>query len=157
MINLDKKLYKLDFNEIDSLLQKQFPGQCIKHIDTHLEQEENRWKRGRKHQFQQDLVYLGLKYFAYIKFYIGSDGKKYGIVAGKSGSKSVNPWGGCDLSFSEHPKPGKGRKWLDDNNKNWCHTEIYIIKALAQDMKTNEKESFDIERYIQTNLHLAGS
>lgn len=113
---------------------------------THFQQGETRWNQRSK--FEDTLVTelnngQGIKYFAYIKFYLDK-GRKYALVAGKSGSKLVNEK--SDVSFLEYPKKGLAKKWLYEHDKEWYVEEILIIWALADNKKANEDEAFAIER-----------
>ena len=49
------------------------------------------------------LVEDNLMFFAYIKCYI-DDGRAYALVAGKSGSYTVNNSSSCDLGFYLYPQ-----------------------------------------------------
>ena len=131
MMNYTKK------EQIESDLANQNKRYYI--VDTYLEQDAIRWRRGYKRRFQKELCNMGLEYFAYIKFFLQNN-DKIAIVVGKSGSLNVNKSQGCDLNFSEYPSKGKARKWLFDNHKEWCKTEILIIPAQTQ------SEAYDIEK-----------
>ena len=101
-----------------------------------------------------------LENFAYIKFYF-DDGKEYAIVAGKSGSLRVNKSSGCDLSFSTDLKHGKVRKWLQENKKECCQTEILIVysddKGLEKNLEENRKKAYEIEGKLKKAFELLGS
>ena len=113
---------------------------------THFQQDKDRWNQRRK--FEVTLATelnngKGIKYFAYIKFYLDKD-KKYALVAGKSGSRLVNVK--SDVCFLSYPKKGLAKKWLYEHDKEWYVEEVLIVWALADDKKANEKEAFAIER-----------
>ncbi|MBR1478059.1 MAG: hypothetical protein IJ608_08895 [Lachnospiraceae bacterium] len=115
-------------------------------IDTLLEQNQTRYKRGKKWQFEENLCNKGIEYFAYIKFFEADknkcdDNSLFAIVAGKSGSKKVNAYG-SDVRFMVYPKHGKAKKWLYDNNKRWYQPLIVVIKA------RNKGEAFEIEKQL---------
>lgn len=114
--------------------------------NTYLEQDEDKWHRGKLNEFEQSLVDDKLYYFAYIKFYL-DDGKEYALVAGKSGSRNVNN-SGSDVRFYVYPKKGAAKEWLYKNNKQWCQTEILIIRTIAEEKNISEKEAFEIEKYL---------
>lgn len=154
---MDRKNFEYSKDDIITILEESTGEIGLKVYNTFLEQEAIRWKRGKKNCFQQSLVDDGLEYFSYVKFYIGDDGKKYALVAGKSGSKSVNKSSGCDLSFSIKPEHGAARKWLEKHHKSWCQTEILIVWKNNVDIKESEKKAFEIEAYLQKTFGLLGS
>lgn len=119
-------------------------------VDTCLGQNEDRWRRGEKSKFQQNLCNLGLEYFAYIKFYLEGY-NKIAIVVGKSGSKLVNKSQGCDLSFSVKATDGAARKWLLNNQRQWCQTKILVVPAKCQ------REAYAIESELAGRYSLLGS
>ena len=78
-------------------VKKQLDKEKIKYeiIETFLEQNQVRYKRGNRQQFEEMLCKKGICYFAYIKFFESEinnsgDNSLIAIVAGKSGSKNVN-------------------------------------------------------------------
>ena len=122
---------------------------------TYLEQHENRWKYGYRLKYEKKLEDEGLKHFAFIKFCLGENGEKIGLVARKSASKKVI--GRSDLNFSINPKHGKARQWLIKEKKEWCQTEILIIGANAEDDMVNRTEAFQIEHDLKKMFDLSGS
>lgn len=146
------------FQEVIDMLNSMSDKYVYKVYDTCLEQDKDRWGRGKKSKFQRSLAADGLDYFGYIKFCL-DDGEKYAIVAGKSGSLNVNKSSGCDLSFSVDVKDGPAREWLRDNNKEWCQTEIIVVtrKEEVEDNKENEKIAFEIESDLKKCFGLLGS
>lgn len=147
VINMENNnLFFKSMEEVHSILKSNYNNRC-NIIKTCLGQDDKRWKRGRKSEFQKYLEAKNLYYFAYIKFYL-DNGKKYALVAGKTGSRKVNS-SGCDLAFREYPDyEGKAKKWLYDNKKQWCQTEFLVISTEAQEKKQSNKEALEIERYL---------
>ena len=152
--------FKISKEEMIESLKKSVYKNRFKVYNTFLLQDEDRWRRGKKKEFQDSLANDKLNYFAYVKFYLDKNDKndkKYAIVAGKSGSTKVNQ-SGCDLSFSTKQEDGNARKWLQENKKQWCQTEILVIWPEQTDkIDENEKEAFEIERYLQETFCLLGS
>jgi len=147
--------YQISMGEIISKLEtSEYKGR-YKICDTDLAQNDKRWRRGYKSKFQQSLVDDNLKFFAYIKFYL-DEGKRYALVAGKSGSYAVNS-SGCDLRFLKHPYKGEAKIWLSNNDKEWCQTEILVISTISEDDKESEKEAYRIEKYLAETFGLKGS
>ncbi len=153
---IKKDNFNVSKNDVIATLENSIYKDRYKVYETFLKKKDVRWRRGKKDEFQRSLVDSGLKYFAYIKFYLDGD-NKYAIVAGKSGSKKVNPTSGCDLSFSTNPEHGEARRWLKKMEKKWCQTEIIIIWSNDIDEKKNEEEAFNIERYLKETFNLLGS
>lgn len=152
MENANNQIFNLSKKDILCKLKNKYKGQ-YKIFNTYLDQDATRWHRGKKYKFQQSLVADRLFYFAYIKFYIYND-NEYALVAGKSGSYTVNS-SGCDLGFYQYPpQKGHAKEWLFRNNMKWCQTEILIIRTIAEEKKASEKEAFAIERYLVNNLGL---
>lgn len=141
--------------EIISKLDKSKYAGRYKIYDTCIEQEEIRWKRGYRLKYENKLKDDGLKHFAFIKFYLNDKGEKIGLVVGKSASKNVV--GKSDLNFSMNPNHGDARKWLIEQNNEWCQTEVMIIGANAKENKENRKEAFQIESDLKVMFNLFGS
>ena len=154
MINVkDKETYQISKEDIILKLENSEYKERYKIYDTYLGQDAHRWRRGYKSKFQQLLVDDNLKFFAYIKFYVDG-GKKYALVAGKSGSYIVNNTSGCDLGFYLHPQKGCAKKWLHDNEKQWCQTEFLVIESNAEEKEKSCKEAEKIERYLVSTFGL---
>ena len=123
-------------------------------VNTLLEQDKSRYKRGKKKEFEESLKEMGIGYFVYIKFFaddeIVNEDNLYAIVVGKSGSILKNRYG-SDVRFREYPQEGRAKKWLYDNNKKWYHPKILVIKA------KDEEEAYKIERKLVNNFHLLES
>ena len=144
-----RKYTKLEIeNKLDEI------GYKYKIYPTYLEQEAIRWKRGMRRKFEESLANIGLKNFAYIKFYINHKKEKIGLVAGKSGSIKVNLR--SDLNFSVDPKDGESRIFLNDNNFEWDQTEILVIGAEADDKIENRRQAFKIESMLKDLFNLNG-
>jgi len=106
-------------------------------------------------EFENKLKDKGIKYFAYIKFFIDNE-EKYGIVAGKTGSLLVN--GRSDVNFSTNINHGRAKEFLKDKNLEWYKEEILIIKPkIIEDIKANRKEALAIERDLKEKFKLMGS
>ncbi|WP_349948425.1 hypothetical protein ABFV83_08320 [Lacrimispora sp. BS-2] len=151
-----KKNFKIDMDDILRELENsgKYKGR-IEICNTFLEQDKNRWGRGKRRLFEDSLDIKNLYYFAYVKFYLDDDNNKYALVAGKSGSKKVNYK--SDVKFCEYPDKGKAKKWLHDNDKNWWHEEILIIKTISEEKKISEKEALDIEACLVKTFGLCES
>lgn len=157
MVNVkDKDNFNVSKNDILNYLANSKYKSRYNVYETFLRQEDIRWMRGKKRDFQQSLVDIDLNYFAYIKFYL-KEGKEYALVVGKSGSKKVNKTSGCDLSFSTNIEHGQARKWLSQNSKLWCQTEIIIVWTNAIEKIDSEKEAYMIESDLQKKFDLFGS
>jgi hypothetical protein len=156
MVNLkDKQTYQISMEDIIEELENSEYKARYKIYDTYLWQDADRWRRGNKSKFQQSLVDDNLMFFAYIKFYV-DDGKKYALVAGKSGSYTVNTSSGCDLAFYLYPQKGLAKKWIHDNKKKWCQTEFLVIATNAKEKEKEKscKEAEEIEKYLVSNFGL---
>lgn len=143
----DKETFQISMEDIIEELENSEYKERYKIYDTYLGQDADRWRRGYKSKFQQSLVDDNLMFFAYIKFYV-DEGKKYALVAGKSGSYIVNNSSGCDLGFYLYPQKGPAKKWLYDNEKQWCQTEFLVIATNAEEKENNCKEAEAIEKYL---------
>lgn len=84
------------------------------------------WSGGAQQAFEQHLVELGVEWFVYIKFYITHDGKVLPLVAGKSGSMTVNSTG-SDLNFSMDVSDGPARCFLVEEGLQWHKTSIAVL------------------------------
>lgn len=139
---------------INKLDKSKYAGRY--HIyDTYLDQNMTRWKYGDRLKYENKLRDDGLKHFAFIKFCLGRNGEKVGLVGGKSASKNVI--GRSDLNFSTNPDHGKARKWLFEEDSKWCHTEVLIIGANAENDDENRTEAFEIEQDLKSMFELFGS
>ena len=148
MVNVkDKETFQISMEDIIGELENSEYKERYKIYDTYLGQDADRWRRGYKSKFQQSLVDDNLMFFAYIKFYVDG-GKKYALVAGKSGSYTVNNTSGCDLGFYLYPQKGPAKKWLKDNEKQWCQTEFLVIATNAGEKEKSCKEAEEIEKYL---------
>ncbi len=153
MVNVkDKETFRISMEDIIKELENSEYKEKYKIYDTYLEQGDDRWRRGYKSKFQQLLVDDNLMFFAYIKFYI-DDGKKYALVAGKSGSYTVNNSSGCDLGFNLYPHKGPAKKWLCDNGKQWYQTKFLVIATNAEEKEKSCIEALIIEKYL---VHIFG-
>ncbi|MBR1670803.1 MAG: hypothetical protein IJ695_08900 [Butyrivibrio sp.] len=126
--------------------QLEVDGLPYEMVGTFLEQNQERYKRGKKRQFEESLCDKGIEYFAYIKFFESerdnyNADSLFAIVAGKSGSMKVNAYG-SDVRFMNYPKPGEAKKWLYDNKKRWYHPHIIVIKTKDKD------EAYKVERLL---------
>ena len=139
-----KENFRLSKEAIFSELTKSKYGNRYECCSTYLEQNAVRWRRGKHSDFEKSL--MGMKYFAYIKFYLDDD-VMYALVAGKSGSRRVNG-SGSDVRFREYPYKGKAKAWLYEQKKQWCKTEILVIPAIAEEDEENKNEALEIERYL---------
>lgn len=151
----DKSMYKISKEDIiHELENSQYKGR-YKIYNTCLEQNRDRWRRGRHREFEQSLVNDKLYGFAYIKFYL-DDEKKYALVAGESGSLNVNS-SGSDIKFRVYPEIGEAKEWLHKNNKKWCQTEILIIRTNGEGKKVSKNEAREIENYLVKTFGLCKS
>ena len=123
--------------------------------DTYIEQNETRWKYKYRLKYEEKLKDDGLRNFAFIKFCLDEKGEKIGLVAGKSASKKVIRK--SDLNFSMNPDHGPARRWLIEEKKEWCQTELLIIGANARENKDNRKEAYQIEGELKGMFNLFGS
>ena len=156
IINVENKnTYQISMEDIISELENSEYKGRYKIYNTFLGQEAVRWRRGDKSKFQQSLVDESLKFFAYIKFYVDGE-RKYALVAGKSGSNTVNS-SGCDLGFSLDSQKDLAKKWLSDNNKQWCQTEFLVISTNAEEKEKSNTEALEIERYLVRTFGLLES
>ena len=96
--------------------------------------------------FEQSLIDEGICWFVYIKF----DENNKPLVVGKSGSKLVNI-SGSDVNFSMKTKDGTSKIFLQENNLNWCKTQIAICPC------ETEQEALELEGKILKNYNLFGS
>jgi len=151
----DKIMYKISKEDIIRELENSQYNGRYKIYNTYLEQNSDRWRRGKRREFEQSLVHDKLYGFAYIKFYL-DDEKMYALVAGESGSLNVNS-SGSDVKFRVHPEIGKAKKWLYENNKKWCQTEILIIRTNGEEKNTSKKEAREIEKYLVETFGLCNS
>ncbi|MCD2348548.1 hypothetical protein [Clostridium guangxiense] len=151
----DKDTFNISKEDIRSKLENSKYKGRHEIYETYLEQDKDRWGRGKHKKFENSLKDANLFYFAYIKFYL-NEGKEYALVAGKSGSYNVN-YSGSDVRFREYPKKGKAKEWLYNNNKKWCKERILIIKTIAEEKEISEKEAFEIEKYLVNTFGLCES
>lgn len=151
----EKNMYKISKEEIIRELKDSEYKNDYYIYETKLKQDEDGWKRGKHHEFEMSLVEDNINYFAYIKFYL-DNGQKYGLVAGKTGSYNVNG-SGNDVRFRIQPDTDAAKKWLKDNDKEWCQTEILLIKTKNEDKDASEKEALKIEKYLVDTFGLLES
>ena len=109
--------------------------------------------------FEDKLVQSGIYYFAYIKFF-KINGNRYGLVAGKTKSKLVNPKGHSDVNFTKNLKYAPKTKWnakefLNINKLDWEKEIILIIIPKLENQ--NDKEARKIEKWLQQEFNLFGS
>lgn len=116
---------------------------------TFREQNSESWTGG-KLAFEQSLVENNVKWFSYIKFYIDKENNIKPLVVGKTGSKLANI-SGSDIMFSYDFDHGPSRRFLFENNLDWCKTQVLIIPA------KDEKNAYEIELDIIKNYNLFGS
>ncbi len=147
MRNVEDEKTFLSMEDIIMELENSEYKERYKIYDTYLRQDDDRWRRGYKSKFQQSLVDDNLRFFAYIKFYT-EGGKKYALVAGKSGSYTVNKSSGCDLGFYLCPQKGPAKIWIDNNKKQWCQTEFLVIATKSEEKEKSCKEAKEIEEYL---------
>ena len=122
-------------------------------IDTNIGQNSDHIRPNNA--FEEKLKKSGVKYFAYIKFFIDK-GISYGIVAGKTGSSLVNLK--SDINFSTNEKDGYARRFLKKKNLNWDKSKILVIKPeVTTDKLLNKKEALAIERDLKKKFNLLGS
>lgn len=146
VVNVEDKTFNISKEDILCELENSTYKGRYKIFNTYLEQGADRWRRGYKSKFQQSLVDNKLYYFAYVKFYLDND-NEYALVAGKSGSYTVNS-SGCDLGFYLYPQKGSAKRWLCDNKKQWCQTEFLVISTNAEEKEQSNKEAVEIENYL---------
>ena len=109
-------------------------------------QDSDNWVSARQ-AFEQDLVNMNINWFVYIKFYFNKENKIKPLVVGKSGSLNVNV-NGSDVSFSTDINDGPARKFLNDENLQWCKTQILIIPC------ENENKAYNVEKFIFNKFNL---
>lgn len=148
MVNVkDKENFRIRMEDIIKELENSEYKKKYKIYETYLEQDADRWRRGYKSKFQQSLIDNNLMFFAYIKFYI-DDGNEYALVAGKSGSYTVNNSSGCDLGYYLYPQKGPAKKWLYDNGKQWNQTKFLVIATNVEEKEKSCIEALKIEKYL---------
>ena len=118
---------------------------------TFRSQDSKDWSNARI-VFEQSLIDENIGWFVYIKFYIcGKEDDNFKpLVIGKTGSLLVNN-SGSDLSFSTNINDGPARRFLAENNYQWCKTHIAILRC------NSEKEAYKKEKYYSIKLNLFGS
>ena len=62
--------FKISKEEMIESLKKSVYKNRFKVYNTFLLQDEDRWRRGKKKEFQDSLANDKLNYFAYVKFYL---------------------------------------------------------------------------------------
>ncbi|MBO4889458.1 MAG: hypothetical protein J5574_00585 [Lachnospiraceae bacterium] len=124
-------------------------------IDTLFGQNETRYRRGKKTEFENSLSEKGIKWFAYIKFFVDNDEetkneeKIWAIVAGKTGSNLVITK--SDVRFCEYPSKGLAKEWIYNNKKKWYHPKIIVVRAQS------EQDALNQEKILLKEFHLLGS
>lgn len=101
------------------------------------------WSNARS-AFEQSLVDMNVGWFVYIKFYVNHDGCIKPLVVGKSGSLLVNS-NGSDISFSIDVNDGPARRFLIEEDLEWCKTQIAVLPV------DSEEEALYIEKEIGEN------
>lgn len=99
-------------------------------VPTFRNQDSQDWT-GTRNAFEQNLVYLGIEWFTYIKFYINKNGTIRPLVVGKSGSSLVNS-NGSDVNFSGNIEDVPARRFLIETKTIWDKTQILTIKAKSK-------------------------
>lgn len=137
--------YKEEFLQIKICkIQNEIENSFVQ--STFRDQDSIDWT-GAKFAFEKSLVEKEIGWFAYIKFYIDSGGEIKPLVVGKSGSLLVNI-SGSDVSFSTDPNDGPARKFLKEENLEWCKTQILVIPF------ETEIEVLNIEKELKNNYSL---
>lgn len=139
--------YEISKTDIISYLDNSNYKDNYEEITTYLEPGKIRWGREKRKCFEQSIENKGYMHFAYIKFYIGDNKEPYALVAGKTGSRSVNT-SGTDIYFSYNTKKGESKEWLVKSNKKWHTTSVLAIKTFTTDKYDSRKEAFQIEKDI---------
>lgn len=151
--------FKTDY-EIEDELKKSEYGKSYIWFDTGIPKDNP--KLITPHDaFEDSLIKQEIYYFAYIKFF-EVKGQKYGIVAGKTKSKLVNPNGYSDVNFTKNLKYAPKTKWnakefLNINNIEWEKEKILIVIPKSKELTANEKEAKKIEKWLQQKFGLFGS
>ncbi|HDF2339554.1 hypothetical protein BM533_16410 [Clostridioides difficile] len=141
--------------EIEERLKKSDYKYLYKWFDTDIPNDNPKLIRP-SNNFEDKLVEAGIFYFAYIKFF-KMNNQLYGIVAGKTKSKSVNRT--SDVNFTKNLKYAPKTKWnakefLVLNNLEWEKSKILVI--IPKQIKS-EKEAKQIENWLQKEFNLFGS
>lgn len=118
-------------------------------VPTFRSQNYDDWT-GARVAFEQNLVDIGVSWFVYIKFYVDRNGEMKPLVVGKSGSMAVNS-SGTDVNFSVDVEDGAARRFLSEENLEWCKTQIAILRC------ESEQDALDEEKRIQNEYGLFGS
>lgn len=113
---------------------------------TFRTQESCNWV-GARQAFEFNLIEKNINWFSYIKFYIDDCGNIKPLVIGKTGSLNVNI-NGTDVSFSEYVNDGPARKFLNDENLQWCKTQILIIPC------EDKNKAYNVEKFIFNKFNL---
>ena len=127
-------------------LIKQFGKDRVFIVNTHY--DPNIGSKLRLDAYNDELEKLGIGWHTYIKFFVTEDGKRYGLVAGKSGSRTVI--GDPDLSFDMDRKDKKGRHFLNTNSLKWYTEKVMVIKTISE----SENEAYRIEDALLQGIHL---
>ncbi len=59
-----------------------------------------------------------------------------------------------DVRFSEYPEEGDAKKWLYENKKVWCQTQILVIKTDHEEKEESKTEVLYLERELVKLFYL---
>ena len=137
--------YRYKFHTMQEIINdfEKIPQECLR-LETYAEEDSLKPAA----EFEDSLVQKNIEHFAYIKFFI-SGGEKYGIVAGKSGSRLVNQVG-SDVSFSMNRVDGESRRFLLQKRLSWYKKEVLVFPA------DNEDEAYQTETDLKEMYGLLG-
>lgn len=138
--------YRYKFHTMQEIINdfEKIPQECLR-LETYAEEDSLKPAA----EFEDSLAQKHIGYFAYIKFFISGD-EKYGIVAGKSGSRLVNQAAGSDVSFSMNRVDGESRRFLLQKRLSWYKKEVLVFPA------DNEKEAYQTEADLKEMYGLLG-
>jgi len=148
-----------EYKTIDSFSEKIFKEYNNAFIQlTYRIQDSQNWN-GAKKLFENDLINKNVGWFVYFKFYILDNKNNIvpPLVVGKSGTKLAKFSNGknkncdSDVNFSTNIKDGYSRKFLYENNLEWCKTHILVIPI------NSEEEAYKLENKLQKEFNLFGS
>jgi len=144
----------MNIQELADDINKNHPEYVgAKLISTYLIQDAERWERGKKACFKEDLKKAcsgeGLmefgKHFAYIKFYIDKSKEIRPLVVGKTNYERP------DVIFDKIDDGRCARRFLCENNLEWHMTEILVVPA------RNRAEAYKIEGELKKTYGLLSS